>query len=73
MPGLPLDKPLDDEQVDAELDFSDLEEKYSVQMEEGFNNIVIMDNMPIVDDAKRPKLLAVIQKLAGKASQTHQP
>lgn len=67
MPGVPLDRNMADEQIDAELDFTDLEEKYSVQMEEGFNNIVIIDNIPVVDESKRSKLLAVIAKLAGKA------
>ncbi len=49
------------------IDFSDLEEKYRVRMPEGFNNIVVVDNLPVVDDSKRQKLLDVlVGKIMGK-------
>lgn len=49
------------------LDFSDLEEKYRVRMPEAFDNIVVVDNLPVVDDSKRQKLLDVLTtKILGK-------
>ena len=45
------------------MDFSDIEEKYSIQMPTTFENLVIVDNVPIVDTAKEEKLLNVIKKI----------
>lgn len=47
----------------ATMDFSDIEEKYSIQMPTTFDNLVIVDNVPIVDTAKEEKLLNVIKKI----------
>ena len=57
---------LDDFAVDedGELDFSDLERQYAVPREEGFDQVIVVDNCPIVeDDARKDKLVAFIRKI----------
>jgi translation initiation factor 3 subunit B len=46
-----------------QLDFSDIEEKYAVCMPETFENIVLIDRIPKVDQSKEEKLLKVIKKI----------
>lgn len=46
----------------AAIDFSDLEAKYAVELDEDYGNILIIDNLPVVDAAKEEKLLAVLKK-----------
>jgi translation initiation factor 3 subunit B len=49
---------------DGELDFSDLERQYAVPREEGFDQVIVVDNCPIVeDDARKDKLVAFIRKI----------
>lgn len=48
----------------GELDFSDLEQQYKVSYEEGFDNVILVDNCPIVgEDARKQKLLAFLRRL----------
>lgn len=49
--------------IDDYLDFDDLEEKYYVAEEEGFDNIVLVDGCPVVPASKRDALLRVLGKL----------
>lgn len=50
----------------GELDFSDLERQYAVPREEGFDQVVVVDNCPIVEEgARKDKLIAVIRKIFG--------
>ena len=44
------------------LDFSDLERKYAVAVNEDYNNVLVLENLPIVDQAKEEKLLTVLRK-----------
>jgi translation initiation factor 3 subunit B len=49
---------------DGELDFTDLEKEYAVSYEEGFDNVILVDNCPIVEeDARKQKLTAFIKKI----------
>lgn len=49
---------------DGELDFTDLEKEYAVSYEEGFDNVIIVDNCPIVEeDARKQKLIAFIRRI----------
>lgn len=48
---------------DADIDFSDLEAKYKVKEPQGFATVVIVDGVPVVDEAKEEKLLNVIKKI----------
>ncbi|KAJ3371648.1 Translation initiation factor 3 subunit b [Kappamyces sp. JEL0680] len=45
------------------LDFSEIEAKYAIKVPETFDNIVVVDNVPIVDSSKEEKLLNVIKKI----------
>ncbi|PCH40766.1 translation initiation factor eIF-3b [Wolfiporia cocos MD-104 SS10] len=47
---------------DEGIDYSDIEAKYQVQYEEGFDNILLVDGIPVVDKSKLEKLLAKIAK-----------
>jgi hypothetical protein len=48
----------------GDLDFSDLEKKYEVSFEEGFDNVILVDNCPIVaDDARKQKLIAFLRRI----------
>jgi translation initiation factor 3 subunit B len=48
----------------GELDFSDLEQKYAISWEEGFENLIVVDNCPLVEEGgRKTKLLAFIRKI----------
>ncbi|PWN27073.1 translation initiation factor eIF-3b [Jaminaea rosea] len=47
---------------DEDIDFSDIEQKYAVRFDEGLDHVVVIDNVPVVDDAKKGKLFDIIQK-----------
>ncbi|KZT70337.1 translation initiation factor eIF-3b [Daedalea quercina L-15889] len=51
---------------DEGIDYSDIENKYKVKFEEGFDNILLVDGVPIIDEAKRGKLLDKIAKEFGR-------
>lgn len=44
------------------IDFSDLEAKYRVTLDEDFDNILIIDNLPQIDSSKEDKLMSVLKK-----------
>ncbi|KAF9313816.1 Translation initiation factor 3 subunit b [Podila horticola] len=48
---------------EEEIDFSDIEERYQLSFEEGFDNIVVVDNLPLVDDTKQEKLIQFLRKI----------
>lgn len=51
-------------QENGDLDFADLEKKYAVSYEEGFDNFIVVDNCPIVaEDARRQKLVAFLRRI----------
>ncbi|KAH9004158.1 translation initiation factor eIF-3b [Lactarius hatsudake] len=47
---------------ELDIDFSDIEEKYKVRLEEGFDHILVVDGVPVIDKSKLEKLLAKIAK-----------
>ncbi|KAH9081789.1 translation initiation factor eIF-3b [Lactarius deliciosus] len=47
---------------ELDTDFSDIEEKYKVRLEEGFDHILVVDGVPVIDKSKLEKLLAKIAK-----------
>ncbi|CAG8453165.1 798_t:CDS:2 [Diversispora eburnea] len=49
--------------TEDDIDFTDIEEKYQVPFEEGFDTIIVVDNVPIVDESKKDKLLKFIKKI----------
>jgi translation initiation factor 3 subunit B len=54
---------------EADLDFSSLDEKYSLELDTNFDNIAIVDNIPVIDESKEEKLGNVLRKIF-KASGT---
>lgn len=49
---------------DGELDFTDLEKKFEVSFEEGYDNVIVVDNCPVVaEDARKQKLIAFLRKI----------
>ena len=47
---------------DEDIDYTDIEEKYRVDAPEGFDNIVIVDGVPIIDKSREEKLVARLAK-----------
>lgn len=45
------------------VDFSDIEEQYAVEVPSALDNVVVVDNVPMVDEKKEAKLLTVIKKI----------
>ncbi|KAH7931103.1 translation initiation factor eIF-3b [Leucogyrophana mollusca] len=50
------------EDIDAEIDFSDIEEKYRVDFDDGFDSVIVVDDVPIIDQSKLDRLLQKIAK-----------
>ncbi|KAJ2296971.1 Translation initiation factor 3 subunit b, partial [Coemansia sp. RSA 2706] len=54
---------------EEEIDFSDLERKFAIpEQEETLENVVVVDNLPIVDPSKVDKLIGVLQNKVFKSS-----
>ncbi|OLL26854.1 Eukaryotic translation initiation factor 3 subunit B [Neolecta irregularis DAH-3] len=56
----------EDDFVDDQLDFSELEERFQVPFEEGFDAWIVVDGLPIVGEEKKNALLKLVSKLFGK-------
>lgn len=52
-----LPDPEDDEYDEEELDFSDLRERFEVQLEQGLDAFVVIDGLPEVTEETKPKLI----------------
>lgn len=52
-----LPDPEDDEYDEEELDFSDLRERFEVQLEQGLDAFVVIDGLPVVTEETKPKLV----------------
>ncbi|KAI9093824.1 eukaryotic translation initiation factor eIF2A-domain-containing protein [Phlyctochytrium arcticum] len=57
-----VEEPYTEEDI-ANIDFSDLEENFKVDLPSTFDNVVVVDNVPIVGETKRELLLRAIRKL----------
>jgi len=61
-----LPDPEEDEYDEEELDFSDLRERFEVQLEQGLDAFVVIDGLPVVTEETRPKLIKfLLRKLNG--------
>ncbi|KAI0313548.1 translation initiation factor eIF-3b [Amylostereum chailletii] len=47
---------------DEDIDYSDIEEKYQVRLQEGFDNIIVVDGVPVIDKSKLDRLLSKVTK-----------
>ncbi|KAF8912765.1 translation initiation factor eIF-3b [Gymnopilus junonius] len=57
-PKMPSTTPQNDENID----YTDIENKYQVQYDTGFDNILVVDGVPVIDESKRERLLAKVTK-----------
>jgi len=48
--------------IDDEIDFSDIDEKYHVESDDGFDNVIVVDGVPVIDRSKLDRLLTKIAK-----------
>ncbi|KAH7883687.1 translation initiation factor eIF-3b [Phlebopus sp. FC_14] len=48
--------------IDDELDFSDIEAKYHIELDDNLDNVIVVDGVPVIDKSKLEKLLAKISK-----------
>lgn len=46
----------------GDIDFSDIEAKYEMHMDEGLDNVIVINGVPIVTSAKEQRLFEAIQK-----------
>ncbi|KAG9017120.1 Translation initiation factor 3 subunit b [Tulasnella sp. 427] len=64
---------------DEDIDYSEIEAKYQIPDENPFDSVVVVDGVPAVDAAKKPKLLATVVKrfvqkgISIKESNIHMP
>ncbi|KAK4236890.1 hypothetical protein C8A03DRAFT_35204 [Achaetomium macrosporum] len=64
---------LDEEDFDVdEVDISDLREKYEVQLEQGYDTFVVIDNLPAVTEEQKPKLIKVLLKRLNSVGRTRE-
>ncbi|KAK1926394.1 eukaryotic translation initiation factor eIF2A-domain-containing protein [Papiliotrema laurentii] len=56
-----------DFQAEIEEGFAEIEQKYAVDTQQGFENVLVIDNTPIVDESKKDKLLARLRSEFSKA------
>ncbi|CAL1700106.1 unnamed protein product [Somion occarium] len=48
--------------LEDDIDYSDIEAKYQVEYDEGLDNVVVVDGVPVIDESKAEKLLARVAK-----------
>lgn len=65
-----LPDPEEEEYDEEELDFSDLKEKYEVQMQQGLDTFVVVDGLPKVPEANKPKLIKFLLRRLNTAGST---
>jgi translation initiation factor 3 subunit B len=62
--------------IDSEIDFSEIYDRNKVELDDNLDNTVVVDNVPVVDDAKYDKLCTVLKKIfkpAGNIINLHMP
>ncbi|KAI9209841.1 eukaryotic translation initiation factor eIF2A-domain-containing protein [Polychytrium aggregatum] len=46
-----------------DIDYSDIVQKYEVDYPSGYDSVIVVDNLPIVNEAKEEKLIAAVKKI----------
>lgn len=62
----------DDEYDEEEIDMSDLREKYEVQLDSGYDHFVVIDGLPVVNEAQKPKLVKFLLKKLNSVGRTRE-
>jgi len=61
----------EEEQADFEAElqeaYADIEARHAVDTQKGFENVVVVDNIPIVDESKRQRLIERLCQMFDKA------
>lgn len=52
----------DDEFNEDDIDFSDLRERFDVQLDKGYDTFVVVDGLPVVTEEQKPKLVKFLLK-----------
>lgn len=50
----------DPSEDDLDIDYSDIEERYRVRLQDSFDNLIVVDGAPVVEQSRREKLLKAI-------------
>lgn len=67
-----LPDPEDDEFDEEELDFSDLRERFEVQLEQGLDGFVVIDGLPDVTEETKPKLIKFLLRKLNSVGRTRE-
>ena len=62
----------EDDYDEEEIDFSDLREKYEVQLEQGYDTFVVIDGLPQVTEEQKPKLVKFLLKKLNSVGSTRE-
>jgi len=62
----------EDYDEEEELDFSDLRERFEVQLEEGLDTFVVIDGLPLVNESTRPKLIKFLLRKLNAVGKTRE-
>lgn len=55
-----------DLQAELEEGFAEIEQKYAVDTQKGFENVLVVDNIPIVDESKKQRLIDRLRQVFEK-------
>ncbi|KAK3320123.1 eukaryotic translation initiation factor 3 subunit B [Cercophora scortea] len=67
------DEDLDEDDYDMdEVDISDIQEKYQVQLEQGYDTFVVVDGLPEVNEEQKPKLVKFLLKKLNTVGKTRE-
>ncbi|KAJ1020578.1 hypothetical protein NDA13_005892 [Ustilago tritici] len=47
---------------DADIDFSDIEQKYLVKFDEGLDDVIVIEGVPVITESRQQRLFETIQK-----------
>lgn len=67
-----LPDPEEEDYDEDELDFSDLRERFEVQLEQGLDTFVVIDGLPEVTEETRPKLIKFLLRKLNAVGKTRE-
>jgi translation initiation factor 3 subunit B len=62
----------EDEFNEDEIDFSDLRERFEVQLEQGYDTFVVIDGLPAVNEEQKPKLVKFLLRKLNTVGKTRE-
>jgi translation initiation factor 3 subunit B len=60
----------EDDYDEDDIDFSDLKEKYEVQLEQGYDTFIVIDGLPLVTEDQKPKLVKFLLRKLNQVGKT---